>query len=367
MNRKNSLALLSVLFFFILLSHASGEIKINRIETDRLINRFRDSLHIPGIAVGIAVDNEIVYTRTLGYANIETGTALTLNSVWHICSVSKQFSTVACLRLAEEYRLSLKDRISEYIENVPAEYSDITIFNLLSQTSGIKDYLNDKGLLGLPWENVRKEIFSDTLNFWPGTGWRYSNTGFWLIAMIIEKITGTDYNRYIEQNFFKYLMMCQTQRVNTTEIISQRVCGYDYDSDSQQNSVATNSDFYGKGDGDIMSTLPDLLKWNIALTHYKLINKESVSQLWTPSKLNNGDILETIPGSGVSYGLGWFIREINGQKIVWTPGAGFGFSTSSLNIPEKHLTIILLCNSDQFLMADEIGFSIAKMILGNDQ
>ncbi len=337
--------------------------KFDKVLTDELIRKFQDSLGIPGIALGIAIGDEIIYTATSGYANLETGTELTLNSIWHICSVSKQFSAVACLRLAEEHRLSLTDRISEYIDGLPAGYSDITILNLLSHTSGIKDYLNDKGLYGLPWENVSKEIFSDTLNFKPGDKWSYSNTGFWLIARIIEKVTGTDYNSYIGQNFFDFLEMSHSQRVSAKKIIRQRVNGYTSESGFVENQVKSGSEFYGQGDGDIMSTLPDLLKWNMALTHNKLINEQSLSLLWTPSKLNNGEISETIPGSGVTYGLGWFIREVNGEKIVWTPGAGFGFSISSMYIPSHRMTIIVLCNKDQFLMADEIGFSVAGTIL----
>jgi CubicO group peptidase (beta-lactamase class C family) len=331
--------------------------------TDGLIIRLKDSLKVPGIAAGIIINDKIVYEKTFGYSDIENSTELTTNSVWHICSVSKQFSTVACLKLAEENRLSLNDKISRYIDNLPQEYSDITIFNLLSHTSGIKDYLNEKNLFGLPWEKVKSEILSDTLNFKPGTAWKYSNTGFWIVARIIEKITGIDYNQYLERTFFTNLHMDHTHRISEGKTNDQRVNGYHDEDGKQIKTVLNSSEFYGQGDGDLISTLPDLIKWNVALTEGKIIQKESVSKLWNPSKLDDGQTLETIPDSGVMYGLGWFIGNIDGEKIVWTPGAGFGFSMSSLYVPEYNLTIIVFCNKDQFLMADEIGFSIARNIL----
>jgi CubicO group peptidase (beta-lactamase class C family) len=359
---KKPFAVLYVLLVLLPGLNAQKEIIIDSTATDKIIKRFQDSLNIPGIAAGIAVNDEIIYTGISGFANVETKTVLTTDAIWHICSVSKQFSTVACLKLAEEGRLSLDDRISEYIADLPEEYPDITVRELLSHTSGIKDYLNEKNLFGMPWDKVKSEIISDTLNFNPGTSWSYSNTGFWLAARIIESVTQMDYNSYLEENFFKPLMMDRTQRISSTGIVGQRVSGYLLKSGVLTRSVR-NGEFSGKGDGDLMSALPDLLRWNIALTRGNIIQKESLAKLWTPSRLNNGKEVEIAPGSGINYGLGWFIRYINGEKIVWTPGSGFGFSISSLTIPRYNLTVIVMCNLDQFLMADDISQAIAANLL----
>lgn len=360
---RRAFLIISVLFAMISTSLAQEKISIDEIQINKTVKRMKDSLNIPGIAVGIAVGDEIKYLNILGYANLETKTPLELNSIWHICSVSKQFSTVACLNLVEENKLSLHDKISKYLDDLPEEYSDVTIFSLLSQTSGIKDYMNDMDLYGLPWEKVKNEVFSDTLNFKTGNSWRYSNTGFWIVAKIIEKITGMDYSQYLAKNFFTELKMISTQRVSGKKLVDSRVNGYLYKADGFYNSVMDIHKFYGQGDGDLMSTLNDLLSWNIALTQGKIINEELVSKLWTPTKLNNGNTLEISPGSGIGYGLGWFMKSINGDKVVWTPGSGFGFSISSQYIPKYKLTIVVFCNKEQFLMADEVGFSIAKTIL----
>jgi CubicO group peptidase (beta-lactamase class C family) len=172
-----------------------------------------------------------------------------------------------------------------------------------------------------------------------------------------------DYNQFLEKALFTKLAMDHTHRLSVEKKPNQNVTGYVLKSEKLCSSDTNISSFYGQGDGDLMSTLTDLLKWNTALERGKILQIESTKLLWTPSKLENGKILETFPDSGVMYGLGWFIKEINGNKIVWTPGAGFGFSISSQYIPRYKLNIIVFCNRDQFLMADEIGFSIAKNLL----
>jgi CubicO group peptidase (beta-lactamase class C family) len=360
---NKGIAIVSIVLILASNSFAQENTKIENAGIDKIINEFKDSLNIPGIAVGIALNDSIKYTNAIGYSNLETKTALTLNSVWHICSVSKQFSAVACLKLAQGNKLSLNDKISKYFDNIPNEYSEITISNLLSHTSGIKDYINEKKLYGLNWEKVIKDVFSDSLNFKPGTAWKYSNTGFWMIAKIIEKVSGMEYYQFLKNTFFNELNLGQTQKLTGNKVINQRVNGYLFESGKFQNPERNINEFYGQGDGDLMSTLNDLLIWNIALVQSKILNKESTYILWNPTKLNNGKWSETFPNSGIYYGLGWFIKNVDENTIVWTPGAGFGYSISSQFIPKYNLTIIVLCNKDQFLMADEIGFSIARNIL----
>lgn len=362
MRLKRNFAVLSLLLWMISPSMAQKRINVDRAQIDDIVIKLRDSLKIPGIAVGIAVGDEIKYVNVFGSANLETKTPVNINSVWQLCSVSKQFSTVACLKLAGENKLSLQDKISRYVDGLPENYSEISIFHLLSQTSGIKDYLNDKGLYGVPWESVKEKVFSDTLNFRPGDAWRYSNTGFWLAAKILEKVTGMEYDRYLTQTFFDELQMTHTQRISAEQVIESRVNGYEYREGKFYNRIEDMHKFRGQGDGDLISTLNDLLKWNIALTQGKVVKKEMLAALWTPTKLNNGKELEIAPNSGINYGLGWFIKTIDGKKIVWTPGAGFGFSTSSQFIPEYNMSIVVFCNKNEFLMADEIGFSIFRNI-----
>ncbi len=352
-----------ILYWIVISSSAQKVVRIDHNQIDKIVRELKDSLNIPGISVGIAVGNKIRYVNVFGYENLDENKKLTINSIWPVCSISKQFTTVACLKLVEEHKLSLQDKISKYIDNLPEAYSDITVSNLLSHTSGIKDYLNEMGLYGLPWNKVKNKVFADTLNFRPSDSWRYSNTGFWIAARIVEKISGIEYNHYLAQNFFTNLKMNNTMRIRGEKDMKARVNGYVYRDNGFNNPDKDINEFQAQGDGDIMSTLNDLFKWTIALAQGKVIKKELIAELWTPTKLKNGKILEVMPNSGINYGMGWFIKNIDGDKIVWTPGSGFGFSTTSQYIPDYDLTVIVFCNKEQFLMADEIGFFIIRNIL----
>lgn len=344
-------------------SFAQKTVRIDPIRIDSIVRELKDSFNIPGVAVGIAFGKKIKYENAFGYKDVNKKTALTDNSIWQICSITKQFTTVACLKLTDEGKLSLDTKISQYFDDLPEVYRDITINNLLSMTSGIKDYINEEKSYSSTWEDVKKKVFSDSLNFTPGSAWSYSNTNFWMAAKIIEKITGMDYNVYLEQNFFTRLKMENTQRfsdkINTESIVK----GYEYDENTYFPPSLDITQFHGQGDGEITSTLGDMLKWNIALAQEKIISKEQISGMWARSSLNNGETIEVFPNSGMNYGLGWFIKNIGNDKVVWTPGSGFGFSTTLQYVPQYDLTVIVFCNKEQFLMADEIGFEIIKNVL----
>lgn len=355
--------LILFLFRMVLPSFAQKTIRIDSTQINSIVRELKDSLNIPGITVGIAIGNEVKYKKSFGYKDIETKAELTDNSIWQICSITKQFTTVACLKLIEEKKLSFKDKISKYIDNLPESYRNITVYNLLTMTSGIKDYINEKSLYGSTWENIRNNVFPDSLNFKPGNAWSYSNTGFWIAAKIIEKITGLSYNQYLEHNFFTKLRMENTHRFSAEINMGSKVKGYEYRDNKYFPPFLDIAKFQGQGDGEITSTLSDLLKWNIALAHGEIISKELILKMWTHIKLNNGETIEVFPNSGINYGMGWFIKSIDNNKIVWTPGSGFGFSTTSQYVPNYNLTIIVFCNKEQFLMADEIGFKIIKKII----
>ena len=348
------------LVMIVLPSFSQKTIRIEPTQINSIVRELKDSLNIPGIAVGIAIGKKVKYENSFGYNDLEMKTELTDNSIWQICSITKQFTTVACLKLIDENKLSIQDKISKYFDNLPESYRNITVYNLLTMTSGIKDYINEKDLYDSTWENVRDNVLSDSLNFKPGNAWSYSNTGFWIAAKIIEKITGMDYSQYLEQNFFAKLKMENTKRFSIETNKGSMVKGYVYKDKQYFPPSLDITKFHGQGDGEIASTLSDLLKWNIALAHGEIINKELISKMWTPTKLNNGETTEVFPNSGMNYGMGWFIKNIDNNKIVWTPGSGFGFSTTSQYVPKYDLTVIVFCSKEQFLMADKIGFEIIK-------
>jgi CubicO group peptidase (beta-lactamase class C family) len=241
---------------------------------------------------------------------------------------------------------------------------------LLNNTAGIKDYLNDypdeELLIGHTYEQVVDSV--KVLLFEPGEEWSYSNSNFWVLTKIVEEVTNMPYQDYLKTNYLDVYGLSNTQKMDFSSIIPNRVNGYRVKQGTLGNSSRyLDERYYADGDGELMSTVDDLAMWSLALMSGEIVSKNQLERAWEKAKLNNGD---DVNGSSivyydenVSYGYGWFISELMGLKAVWTPGAGPGFSTTHFTIPEKDLSIIVLCNRGKFLVADQIAQEIAIDII----
>jgi len=351
-------------FFFLLTCQAQKPVIIQNENLDQLICNLKDSLSIPGISVGIAYMGQGVYLKSFGYSDAFTETPLSENAVWPLCSVSKQFVSVACQLLVQEKKLNLDNQIGVYLPDIPARWKGISVRQILTHTSGIKDYIG-KDLYGQEWEEVIAALAIDTLDFEPGTKWSYSNTGFWIAAKIVEKITYKPYDKFLKTNFFNPLELKNMKNLSSWNTTRNQVEGYYFDQDRCMKSEFDLTRFKGQGDGDIVSTIGDLLKWEIALTQFKILNQQTFQDLLQPSIFNIEDTIRfNIPYSeNAGYGMGWFNKQIVDSKMYWTPGSLDGYSTSAQYIPDYDLHIIVFCNKGEFLLADGIGFEILRNLL----
>jgi CubicO group peptidase (beta-lactamase class C family) len=351
-------------FLFLLTSQAQNPVPIQNEHLNQLISNLKDSLNIPGISVGIAHQGQVLYLKSFGNSSLFPETPLSENAVWPICSVSKHFVSVACQLLVQERKLNLDYQIAFYLKGIPASWKGITVRQLLTHTSGIKDYIG-KDLYGKEWEEVIVALSNDTLDFVSGTKWNYSNTGFWIAAKIVEKITNLSYDQYLKTNFFNPLKLKNTKCIESWNATRNKVEGYYYENDCCMVSQFELNSFKGRGDGDIISTIGDLLKWEIALAQFKILNKQTFQDLLQPSIYNIGDTIRlSIPHSeNAGYSMGWFNKEFGDTQIFWTPGSLDGYSTSAQYIPDYDLHIIVFCNKGEFLLADRIGFEILQKLL----
>jgi CubicO group peptidase (beta-lactamase class C family) len=356
---------LQILGLFLMLTcQAQKPIIIQNENLNQLICNLKDSLSIPGISVGIAHKGKVLYLKSFGYGSLFPETPLTENSMWPICSVSKQFVSVACQLLVQEKKLNLDYQIAVYLPDIPETWKGITVRQLLTHTSGIKDYMG-KDLYSHEWELVISNLSNDTLDFSPGTKWSYSNTGFWIAAKIVEKITNQPYDKFLKTKFFNPLELKSTKNISSWGTFRNKVEGYYYDQGRCMISEFDLTRFKGQGDGDIVSTLEDLLKWEIAINQYKILDKQIFKDLLQSSTFKNGDTIKfNIPYSeNAGYSFGWFNKKMGDSHIYWTPGSLDGYSTSAQYIPDYELHIIVFCNRGGFLLADGIGFEIFKMLL----
>ncbi|MDX1700363.1 MAG: serine hydrolase domain-containing protein, partial [Melioribacteraceae bacterium] len=233
-----------IIFIFVILliinqTLISGNNDSLKDTIDKTIQNYIDSLLIPGISTAVILNGEIAYKKSFGFSNLEYDIPMTDSSVYRVWSISKQICAVAILKIYEDGKLNLDDKISIYLDNIPETWKNITIKQLLNHTAGIKDYLNNypegEKLNGRSFEEVADS--TSTPLFEIGTGWSYTNTGYWVLTKIIEKLTGTSYQQYIKKVFFDPCQMKDTRKMDFRSVIKNRVSGYKQVDGKQQNST----------------------------------------------------------------------------------------------------------------------------------
>lgn len=336
----------TIIAFIFLLLHASHIYA--QTNNDNNLTNTLDSLittqfkqNEPGISVLIANKNGVVYKKAFGSANVELNVPMQPGMIFRIGSITKQFTAIGILQLAEQGKISLQDSIQKFISNFPSKGHTITIENLLTHTSGIPDYSNADTTHNLyierydfTPEQIIKAFDYMPLEFTPGTKYNYSNSGYVLLAYIIQQVTGQDYHQYIKQNVIDSAGLQHTLFAHEHTIIPNRVEGYTRDRGFfENNEYQTASMAFGCG--DLMSTTEDLYQWNKALLDYKLVSKDMLQKAFTPYKLNDD--------SYTNYGYGWFIDSF-GIKRIHHEGQVSGFTALEAYYPDSDVYVSILTN-----------------------
>ena len=298
----------------------------------------------------IAKNGKTIFSNGYGMANFEHQVPNTVNTVFNIGSIAKQFTSMAIMQLVEERKLTVNDSICMYLNNCPPAWKSITIRNLLTHTSGIMNYSRladwDEKHSIQPYtpEELIDLIRHLPLQFTPGEKFKYSNTNFDLLGLIIEKISGITYHDFLEKNIFKPLGMKNTGPVNPQKLITNRASGYYTKLNSFVNAPYENSAL-SFGSGSMLSTLSDLLLWDQALYSTKLVSQKTLDEMSAPFKAD--------------YGYGTEIYKMFDKNTIGHAGSQNGFSTMLLRFPEENITVIVLSNSDQ-----ASGGRVAKNLFG---
>jgi CubicO group peptidase (beta-lactamase class C family) len=314
---------------------------------DRLFAKW-DRPDAPGLVVAIARDGETIFSRGFGRANLEHNMPLTPETVTESGSVAKQFTAAALVLLAERGRLSLDDSIRKHLPEMPAALAErITVRMLLNHTSGLRDIHGLFDLIGRPSysashdnaEVVRVMSRQRDLNFAPGTEYLYCNAAYILAAVIVERVSKQTFGAFSTEHIFRPRGMTHTRwRDDFTTVIAARATGY---SPRAGGGYAIDTPYSNLvGNGGLLTTAGDLLKWNASLDSATGEWGAVVRALQTPSKLSDG--------REIDYGLGLTIAEVGGVKEISHGGSTSGYKTFLARFPERRVSFALLANAGDF-------------------
>ncbi|SMD43815.1 CubicO group peptidase, beta-lactamase class C family [Aquiflexum balticum DSM 16537] len=300
----------------------------------------------PGAAVAVVKNEKIVFKKGYGMSNLEYGIPITPSSIFHIASVSKQFTVFSILLLENEGKLSLEDDVRKYIPEVPDFGKTITLRHLANHTSGMRDQWNLLALAGwrlddvITKEHVLKLVSNQKeLNFDPGEEFAYCNTGFTLLAEVVARVSGMSFTEFTDSEIFKPLGMGNTFFYDDHEkIVPNRAYSYSkIDSLSYKKSVLS---YANVGATSLFTTVEDLGLWAMNFQNPKVGNKEIIEKMNLPTVLNNG---ETIDGA-----LGQFVDNYKGVQEISHGGADAGYRSFFARYPEQDLAVIVFSNDGSF-------------------
>jgi CubicO group peptidase (beta-lactamase class C family) len=311
----------------------------NKDAVEALFNDYRSGDR-PGASVVVIRDGKVVLSEAYGLAHLEKRAPALPESNFRLASLTKQFTAMAVMLLVEEGKLRLEDRVVDVLPGFPAYLGEVRIRHLLQHTSGIWDYedfvpathpvqVKDRDVLELL---ARK----DRTYFPPGTAVRYSNSAYAVLALVVEKVGGTSFARFLHERIFVPTGMGTTvAHEEGISTVPGRAYGYAPDANGfiPRDQSPTSAVL---GDGGIYASVKDLVAWDRALDTHSLVSAETQKLAWTPATLPDGT-------SG-RYGFGWFVDEDQGRRRLSHHGETCGFTNAIVKYPEQRLTVIVLTN-----------------------
>lgn len=338
-------------------------------KTDSMDRLFRDfAADAPGASVIVTRDGHAIFRQSYGLANVEQRRKATPRTTYRLASVSKQFTAMAVLMLAERGKLSLDDDLTRFFPDFPAYGKQIRVRHLLSHTSGLlayEDFIPDGATEPVLDRDVLEILKRQQRTYFPpGSQFRYSNSGYAVLACIVEQVSGVAFPEFLKRNIFTPLGMRGTYMNlrdpdapgRGAEESSRRAYGY-----SKRDDVFERTDqsltSYVLGDGGIYSSPEDLAKWERSLLGARLVRRETLEQAMAPQ-------IATGSGTdGVSYGYGWYVGAHRGVRAVWHEGTTVGFRNFYLRIPERKLAVIVLSNRSD-ARPEELARAVMDLFLG---
>ena len=327
-------------------------------EIDALFRDY-DLPDVPGASVIVIKNGRVLFKKAYGLRNAEDRAKSTTQTNYRLASCTKQFTAMAVMILAERKQLSYNSRLTDFFPTFPVYGKQITVRHLLNHTSGLiayEDVMPESTTIPLTDDNVLRLMEQqDHTHFPPGSQFRYSNSGYVLLGLIVQKASGMSFPDFLRQNIFVPLHMDHTvlyRRDDHSDL--RQAYGYTQQGDTfiRTDESLTSSTL---GDGRVYSSVEDLYKWDQALYRKRLVSIRTLKQAFTP-----GVAVDNTSG----YGFGWFIEDRHGMRLVWHSGNTIGFTAHIQRSPEKRFTIIVLTNRNDAPLAGLVD-KIRELYLPN--
>jgi len=304
-------------------------------------------------AVLVARGSDVLLSKAYGFANVEWDTPNTPTTKFRLGSLTKQFTAASILLLEERGKLKIDDRVKTYLPEAPAAWEAITIFHLLTHTSGIPNFTSFPDYATMerfptPVVKIVERFRDKPLDFPPGEKMSYSNSGYIVLGQIIEKLSGGTYEQFVRDNLFTPIGMKDSGYDSNTAVIAHRASGYSFGQQGLANAGFVHMSVPHAA-GALYSTTEDLLRWNMALYGGKVLSPPSLQKMTTPFKND--------------YAFGLNVRTVNGVKEISHAGGIQGFNTWLSYYPDGRLSVVVLSNLNG-PAANEIGGKLATLARG---
>jgi CubicO group peptidase (beta-lactamase class C family) len=360
--RTPALACVFLLLFAVSLLPAQTESSLSpqlRSSIDDVANQVLKTTGVPSASIAIVQEGKVAYVQAYGAAKIDPYTPATPQMRYSIGSISKQFTAAAILLLAEEGKLSLDDPVSKYVPGL-TDGDQITIRQLLSHTSGYQDFWPQDYVPPLMLKPISAEQIMDRwakipLDFQPGTKWQYSNTNYVIAGVIVEKVSGMPLLQFLSQRVFTPLAMSSVADTNLNKLPPTDPTGYFKYALGPSHSAPKEGKGWMFAAGELAMTAEDLAKWDIAMINQSLLKPASYREMETEVLLKDG--------VGTNYGLGVFVRNTNGHRVLEHGGEVSGFVAENIVMPDDKIAIVVLTNQDASEAASDIGNQVRALVL----
>ena len=367
--RLAAVLLLALAFFAV---PASAQVSPTQI--DAIFASLKSS-NAPGAAVLVVRNGRPVFRRGYGVTDLRTLRPIDAKTNFRLASFTKQFTAACIMLLARDGKLHYDDHLTDFFPEFPAYGKPITVRNLLNHTSGLPDYgeilmkqypdtlpekvpqILDAGVLKLLEQQTTGE-------FPPGSKWEYSNSGYAVLAMIVEKVSGKSFGQFLHERIFVPLKMNQTLAYEKGKNeVPHRAFGHTKEKDGFHETDQSPTSAV-LGDGGIYTSLDDLAKWDRALREHTLLSEAEMQPALTPVQPTDGPA-KFEDGRAISYGFGWFLDPYRGHKRMSHDGGTIGFRTTIQRFPEDKLTVIVLANRTD-VNPEELALKVADLYLGTN-